>query len=87
MSQIEIYDSFSHHSSFVFSLILTCKVSFENSLKNCIQWYNNQNNQRKTIKMTKLLTNLPFNHLKPQMYDSVSFSLTDAEPKDWLSSR
>ena len=30
----------------------------------------------KTIEMTKLWINLPSNHLKPQMYDSVSFSRT-----------
>lgn len=72
----KFYDSFSYQSSIVFPLILTCNISFENGLKSQIQWYNNQNNQIKTIEMTKLWTNLPSNHLKPQMYDSVSFSRT-----------
>ena len=72
--KLEFYDSFSHYSSFVFSLILTCMISFENGLKSQIQWYNNWNNEMKTIEMTKLWTSLPSNHLKPQMYDSVSFS-------------
>ena len=71
--KLEFYDLFSHHSLFVFSLILTCMISFENGFKSGIQWYNNQNNKIKTIEMTKLWTNLPSNHLKPQMYDSVYF--------------
>ena len=75
--KLRLYDSFSHHSSNVFSLILTCKISFENGLKSRIQWYNNQNNQMKTIEITRLWTNLPSYHLKPQMYDSVSFSLNN----------
>ena len=74
----KFYDSFSYQSSIVFPLILTCNISFENGLKSQIQWYNNQNNQIKTIEMTKLWTNLPSNHLKPQMYDSVFFSHTHA---------
>ena len=52
--KLEFYDSFSHHSSFVFFLILTCMISFENGLKSQIQWYSNQNNQMKFIEITKL---------------------------------
>ena len=73
--KLQFYDSFSHHSSFLISLILICKVSFENGLKSCIQWYNSQNNQMNIIEMIKVRTNLPSNHLKPQMYDSVTFRL------------
>ena len=73
----KFYDSFSYQSSSVFPLILICNISFENGLKRQIQWYNNQNDQIKTIEMTKLWTNLPSNHLKPQMHDSVSFSHID----------
>ena len=80
--KLEFYDSFSHHSSLVFSLILTCMVSFENGFKSRIQWYNNQNNKIKTIEMTKLWTNLTANHLKSQMYDSVSFRLNRRRETD-----
>ena len=67
--KLKFYDSFSHHNSFVLSLILTCRISLENGLKRRIQWYNNQNNQIKTIDLTKLWTYFPSNLLKPQMYD------------------
>ena len=86
--KLKSYDSFSHHNSFVFSLILTWMISFENSLKNRIQWYNNRNNTIKTIEMTKLWSNLPSNHLKPQMYDSVYFRHNalrcETKPVGWL---